>query len=97
MIPEDARPHGDRISWADDEERVAWDFTTEPYTTRPYTDAENIEADIRAENAEQAAAVRTLRQQIRALLDERPTTAADRIDRLERGLMAVIRLVARDD
>lgn len=47
MIPADAWPKGDRLSWADDETFTHWDFSTEPYTQTPYTAAERTAAAAR--------------------------------------------------
>ena len=47
MIPDDAWPAGNRVSWHDDDARVMWDFTTEPHSSRPYSDEENTAADER--------------------------------------------------
>lgn len=106
MIPEDARPHGDRISWADDEGRAVWDFSTDPYTTRPYSEAENIEADIRAAAAVVAANRSTLTgQAMAALAGNRdflalasPTNAQTlaQVKALTRQMNAVIRLLVGD-
>jgi len=49
VIPADAWPKGDRLTWDDDDTRTHHDFTDDPPTTRPYTDAENAEADDRDE------------------------------------------------
>lgn len=106
MIPDDARPHGSRISWADDETRVVWDFTTDPYTQRLYTDTENVEADIRGAKAaaEMNRAV-LVGQAEDALVGNRtflalssPTNAQTlaQVKALTRQMNAVIRLAVGD-
>ena len=88
MIPDDAWPAGDRMSWDDDETRTVWDFTAEPpwAPSRPYTDEENAAADARAAVAERAAAPVVLREEIAVLLDQEPN--------LERT-MALVEALAR--
>ena len=79
MIPDEvlaeAWPAGDLRSWADDDERVVWDFTVEPpwAPSRPYTAEENADADERAAAVEAAARPVSLRSQIAAALEEEPS------------------------
>lgn len=88
MIPDDAWPQGDRLCWWDDESRTYWDFTTEPYTERPYTVEENGDADARRAVLEAAGRPVILRAQIAELLAE-PSSP----ERTESLVEALARLV----
>lgn len=106
MIPDDAIPHGTRISWADDEARIAWDFSTDPYTQRPYTEAENIEADRRAATAvadrnrdtltDQARAALAGNREFLALASPTNNQTLAQVKALTRQMNAVLRLIIGD-
>ena len=64
MIPADAWPQGDRLSWSDDETLTHYDFTTDPYTLTPYDDEEVAEAEARAAQAAHQAGLLALRTQL---------------------------------
>lgn len=106
MIPDDAWPAGDRLSWADDEARLVWDFTAEPHESRPYTAEENAAADAREVEAVAESNRETLIAQARAALAANraflatgtPTVAQNgaQIKALTRQMNAVIRLLVGD-
>lgn len=103
-LPADAWPAGDRIAWGDDAARIHHDFLNE--TTRPYTAAENAEADARAvaalqkSNGEQirTAATDALAANRLFLALASPTDPQTRaqVRALTRQMNAVIRLAVND-
>ncbi|MDF1603406.1 hypothetical protein [Nocardioides sp. YIM 152315] len=105
-VPDDAWPAGDRTSWADDEARLVWDFTAEPWESRPYTDDENAAADARAAEAavvaDRAALVEQARDAVagnRVFLDLDAPTAAQtlaQVRALTRQMTALVRLTVGD-
>lgn len=103
-LPADAWPVGDRITWGDDVARIHHDFLDE--TTRPYTAAENTEADARGEvvlqkrNGEQlrTAATDALAANRLFLALTAPTNAQtlNHVRDITRQMNAVIRLAVND-
>lgn len=105
-IPADAWPAGDLLSWHDDEQRLVWDFTTEPHSSRPYTDEENAAADERETQRVAEGNRVTLTERARAALAGNadflaltsPTNVQTlaQVRALTRQMNAVIRLVVGD-
>jgi hypothetical protein len=106
MIPADAWPAGDLLTWGDDETRLYHDFTDVPPTTRPYTVEENTDADERAARAAERANGNTLRTRANnALATNRtflallaPTTAevVAQVRALSRQMNNLARLASND-
>lgn len=106
MIPVDAWPNGDRLSWSDDETRLHYDFAAEPWETTPYTAEENAEADARGAAAAAEANRATLTEQAKAALGGNrtflalasPTNAQTlaQVKALTRQMNAIIRLAVGD-
>lgn len=82
MIPDDAWPKGDRLTWDDDATLTHYDFTTEPHTLTPYTDDEAAEAQVRVAEVERLATLQRLREQlatgVAGILDARAAARDDR-------------------
>lgn len=103
MFPDDAWPNGDLLSWSDDDERVVWDFTAEPYESRPYTDAEHAAADVRAgaaaasagraDRIRTASAALTANQKYLAIPSPTSAQTSSQVKALTRQMNTVIELV----
>lgn len=63
----------DLVAHWDDERRRFFDYTTDPPTDRPYTDAENAEADLRAEMETRVANEFALRDGLQNVIDRAET------------------------